>query len=167
MVEALPDLYSPRTRSFFIAKDADGPIEGVNSDNLHMLAYHEPGDLPPDIVESLVSASEILETDWGYRPLEPELAKKTNDPYHTDPVWPHEQSATHTGIKAHLDWAIKEKLKGLIGALEHAFEVTGRPNNYYDKNPGSYPETILNGMPWGNKIQLWSAAARKEYSLSA
>ena len=166
MIRSLPDLYNPKTRSFFLAIDGDGPIEGVSSDSLHALAYLEPGDLPPEIEENLVLASEILETEWGYRPLEPELAQKTHDTYHTDPVWPHEQAATYIGINTHLRWAREHGFKSLIGALEHASEISRRPNRYYDENPGSYAETFLNGKPSGCDIQLWSVAARKAYLMA-
>jgi hypothetical protein len=65
MLRALPSLFDVRKGVFFLAVDSKGPIRGVNSDNLRMLSYLEPGDLPKEVVESIVRASEVIETEWG------------------------------------------------------------------------------------------------------
>ncbi|MGQ9602203.1 MAG: MGH1-like glycoside hydrolase domain-containing protein, partial [Candidatus Bipolaricaulia bacterium] len=88
-----------------IAKDQIGPISGISSDGLHLLAYLRPEDLPRAKLEAICAGSKSLETPYGFRTYAPaELARRTpkgwtarSDPayaptaYHLGAIWPFEQ----------------------------------------------------------------------------
>lgn len=162
MVKALPGLFDSNLNSFFIAVDSQGPVRGITSDSLHALSYLEPGDLPSDILDRIIRSSEALETEIGYLTLDPASAEGVEDDYHTKTVWSHEQAEIHKGAKKHFEWAIGNSYKNLAEGLMHVMNVSRRPSDYYDQNPGSFPEAFLvNGSirPSGCNPQLWSVAA--------
>jgi len=160
MVKALPGLFDKGLNSFFPAVDANGPIRAITSDSLHALAYLEPGDLPPDILERIIRSSEVLETDWGYITLDPESAEAVGDDYHTKKIWPQEQAEIHKGAKRHIEWSRRIGYRNLTEGLMHVMAVSQRPTPFYKANPGSYPELLSkNGSPDGCDPQFWGAAA--------
>lgn len=160
MVKALPVLFDSRLNSFFPAIDTDGPIRAVTSDSLHALAYLEPGDLLPDIIERIVRSSESLETETGYITLDTESAAEVGDDYHTRKIWPQEQAEIHKGAGRHLQWALKNGFSATVEALSHVRDVSRRPISFYRSNPGRYPELLSkNGDPDGCDPQFWGVAA--------
>ncbi|MFT5196194.1 MAG: glycogen debranching enzyme [Cellvibrionaceae bacterium] len=99
MQNAIPELFDGETGTFFTAIDGNGPIRAISSDALHGLFYLEPGDLPQAQVESIVLASEMLESQIGYMLMTPEDGYRMERAYHADTVWPFEQALIHAGAK--------------------------------------------------------------------
>ena len=162
MIKVLPNLFDYKLNTFFQALDSEGLVKGITSDSLHLLAYLEPGDLPPDILDRIIRSSEVLETEIGYLTMDPDNAEGVGDDYHTKTVWPHEQAEIHKGAKKHLKWAINNGFKDLVDGLMHVTEVSARLTTFYQSNPGRYPELFsVNGVikPDGCDPQLWGAAA--------
>ena len=163
MTKAFPDLFDNKLNTFYSAIDKRGRISGVTSDSLHVLAYLEPGDLPPDIIVKIIRSAEALETEVGYRTKDPKNADIVNDDYHTKTVWPHENAEIHKGARRHFVAAVASGDKNLDEGLSHVMEVSRRPAPFYKSNPGRFPElfNIIDRdiTPGGCDPQLWSVAA--------
>lgn len=99
MRNALHRLWDDALGCFYIAKDRLGPVCGVSSDTLHALAYLEPFDIPVAWLRRGVASSCVLETPIGYRGLDPSLAPKTQEGYHSASIWPFEQAFIHWGAQ--------------------------------------------------------------------
>jgi len=146
LVEALfTVLWDEETRSPAIARDERGPITGVSSDALHLLAYLEPEDVPREKLDRIVAAAELLETPYGFRTYAPEQTDYSPDSYHLGSVWPFEQYfIARAGRKFGRDSLIKEAGKALRALDEHGFyELFGWDGEEIE--------------PLGCDRQLWSA----------
>ena len=99
MAAALPHLFDDQTGTLFTAIDALGPIRAISSDALHALFYLQEGDLTAEQINSIVLASEMLESQIGYLLMTPEDGNRMERSYHADTVWPFEQALIHAGAK--------------------------------------------------------------------
>ncbi|MEM9774271.1 MAG: hypothetical protein AAF902_06795 [Chloroflexota bacterium] len=99
MVQAIPNLFDEQLGTFFSAIDALGPIQAASSDALHALYYLRPTDLTTAQINSIVLASEMLESQIGYMLMTPEDGHRMERAYHADTVWPFEQALIHAGAK--------------------------------------------------------------------
>jgi len=153
MAQKLKTMFDKKRGTFYIAVDEKGPVRGVSSDALHMLFYLKPGDIPSAMVKQIVESSEALETPLGYRTLEPEAAKRMQDKYHANTVWPFEQAMIHQGAKQF--------------GLNRPLEVTERILKWITiSNPELFEikddDQFQSG---GCDLQLWTVAA-KSYFMS-
>lgn len=157
-------LFNPTTDNFYIAVDKKGPIEAISSDPLHMLFYLEPGDLKNKQLEGIIESSKKIETEIGYRTLEPEFSDKTKSKYHTKTVWPFEQAIINSGAVKHRIWAERYEIANLIKNLRHVEEVSSRIVSKLDTDPEIFilgnPETKKGGCD----PQLWTIAAKKYFN---
>ncbi len=164
MKKGMEKLFNQTSDNFYIAVDKKGPIEAVNSDFLHMLFYLEPGDLKNKQLEEILESSKILETELGYRTLEPELSKKTKSGYHTRTVWPFEQAIINSGAVKHRLWAERHGFADLAKSLRNVEEVSSRIMSRLDTDP----EIFILGNPKTEKggcdPQLWTIAAKKYFN---
>lgn len=162
MLEAGLELFDEKTGNFPLAIDSKGKIEGISSDGLHSLFFLEPGDLPVRMVEKIIDSSKVLETDIGYRVLDPTTAQKVDDPYHAETVWNHEQAVIQIAALKYYRWAIREGNFKLAKKLKHVIEVTKRGDDLIEESrkykeiffvtpDGKYDPSRGNG----NNHQLW------------
>lgn len=162
MAVGFRQLFDPELGCFYVAKDKLGPIRGVSSDGLNMLAYLEPGDITPQQLEALISSSMVLETQAGFLNLDPKLAETLTDDYHAR-VWPKEQANIHIGARKWREWALNEGQNFLVEALDYVLRVSSRVMRFLD----TYPETlkVKNGQveKVGCDPQLWTFAAREYF----
>lgn len=154
MVKYMSVLYDEKRGLFHIGIDQRGFLPGVSSDNVHMLYYLNKGDITEGKVQSIITNTGILETDYGY------LTVTTQDPwlsqditihtgYHTNTIWPFEQAFIHQGA--------------LKFDLPHVLEVSGRISAHLD----TYPEIISFAggrfKKGGDILQLWTVAAKSYF----
>jgi len=129
-----------------IALDRGKPVAGISSDALHMLAYLEPGDIPPAHLAAIESVSVQLETKYGYRSYAPYQIDYNADAYHLGSIWPYEQALIAEGAKRFNLEDVFWKSARVLRALEQL----------------GFPEYII----WderrlcggGCEIQLWTCA---------
>jgi len=139
-------LWDDRADFPLIALDKDVRVSGISSDALHMLAYLEPPDVPPAMLEAIARGSQRLETRYGYRTYAPDQPDYAPEHYHLGSIWPYEQFFIAKGALRHGLAEVFERTLGIIDGLEaHGF-----------------PELLV----WDGKaltaggcdLQLWSAA---------
>jgi len=150
MKNALNMLYDKSTGCFYMAVDESGPVHGISSDSLHMLAYLSRGDISKNRLEAISKSSELLETPAGYRTLDSKTAESAKDSYHTKTVWPFEQAIINIGAKKF--------------GLKHAEEVSSRITKYLADSDAEI--FVLNRekiTPGGCSTQLWTLAAKKYF----
>lgn len=136
---------------FIIAKDKKGKINAISSDSLHALFYLEKNDLTKEMLNVIVKISKFLETDIGYRVLEPKKARLIKSPYHSRTVWSYEQAVIHAGAR-------KFGLKGVMGVAGRIMKVLDTsPELFYIDDSGKKYEK------GGCSIQLWTIAAKKYF----
>ena len=99
MADAIPKLFDEKIGSLFTAIDSQGPIRAITSDALHALYYLEVDDLTAEQIDSIVLASEQLESQIGYMLMTPEDGHRMERIYHADTVWPFEQALIHAGAR--------------------------------------------------------------------
>lgn len=132
-----------------IAKDQKGPISGISSDGLHMLAYLRKEEIPQAKLERIGKAAQALETPYGYRTYAPGQLGYAPNSYHLGSIWPFEQFFIAQGGVIHGQKEILGKSLKIIRALEKF----GFPELFYWDNQSGY------GLgPGGCDLQLWSAA---------
>lgn len=150
MRSVIPSLLGPNTGAFAIARDEEGVVEAISSDCLHALFYLEPGDLTDDELANQVKASEVLETQAGYRTMEPACASLAFDSYHASTVWPFEQAFIHAG-------ALKFGLERVAG-------VAMRVLPFLDTDPEILEIEGDEMKKGGCDPQLWTIAAKQYFS---
>ena len=129
-----------------IALDRGRPVAGISSDALHMLAYLEPGDIPPAYLTAIESVSVQLETKYGYRSYAPCQIDYSADAYHLGSIWPYEQALIAEGAERFGLEGVFWKSARVLRALEQL----------------GFPEYII----WderrlcggGCEVQLWTCA---------
>ena len=168
MKKAIPLIFDREIGNFPRAIDSLGEVRAIDSDGLTSLYFVDPGDYSSGMLKGIIKSSEVLETDLGYRTLEPKAAEQVQDKYHAETVWTHEQALMHAGASKLLAFAKTEGDLDLVRGLNHVLEVTGRMGNYLLSNPGSYPELfeIKGGelVPGKNNPQLWAVGAYNYFS---
>lgn len=162
MRKGLQSLYDTEAGSFYIAIDKFGPVPGINSDSLNIMAYLDLEDLELAQWEAIIKASTVLETVAGYQNIDPEIAKTMEDDYHAR-VWPKENVFIHKGATRLQQRAREECLPVLVEALEGVRRVSSRVYHYLD----TYPETL---KVEGGKVrklgcdpQLWTYASKQYF----
>ncbi len=153
MATAISYLFDTQTGTLFTAIDTLGPIRAVSSDALHALYYLEPTDLSPDQVESIVLASEQLESQIGYLLMTPEDGHRMKRGYHADTVWPFEQALIHAGAQKF--------------GLERVMRVCGRVMRvlHGDHSPELLSLKVIEPAIASNP-QLWTIAAKAYFGNS-
>ncbi len=163
MKKGMEKLFNQESDNFYIAIDKKGPIEAVSSDFLHMLFYLEPGDLKNKQLERIIESSKKIETEIGYRTLEPEFANKIKSEYHSRTIWPFEQAIINNGAMKHRLWAERYGFADLAKSLRHVEEISSRIVSKLDTDP----EIFILGNPKTEKggcdPQLWTIAAKKYF----
>jgi len=106
-----------------IARDRETSITGISSDALHMLAYLEPGDVPPRCLDAIQAASARLETQYGFRSYAPNQEDYAPDAYHLGSIWPYEQAFIAIGARR---FGMERVFWGAIRVLR-ALEKLGLP----------------------------------------
>ncbi len=152
MLDELIRLWRSERGLYRIARDAQGPIEGVASELLHGLAYLDAEDVPRDIVERIVLFSAPLETSIGYRTVDGETEKEMIDPYHARTLWPYEQAMIHMAARKHNLPHVKEVAERIIPHIKD-----GAPEIFVVDKEG-------NTKPDGNDPQLWTIGAREYFA---
>lgn len=136
-----------------IAEDQKGPILGISSDGLHMLAYLRKEDISQAKLEKIYRAAQALETPYGYRTYAPEQPDYSPDSYHLGSIWPFEQFFIARGALIHGQEGL---LKVALRAVK-ALEELGFPELFYwDERGGLEGPGEVPGE--GCDLQLWSAA---------
>lgn len=136
-----------------IARDEDGPIGGISSDGLHMLAYLRPGDIPQQKLKDICSTSRALETPYGFRTYAPGQPDYSETAYHLGAIWPFEQFFIAKGAIIHG----QEKLLKVALKIATALEKLGFPELFYwDEQSGLVGPGAVPGE--GCDLQLWTAA---------
>lgn len=137
----------------FIAQDQQGPISGISSDMLHMLAFLEPGDLSERHRNAIDMAAQQLATPYGYRTLAPGHRDYDPHAYHLGAIWPFEQAIIARGAEDHGLPRVREVANRVIEALE----TEGFPELVY-WSEGSPIENALAVPGQGCDLQLWTLA---------
>jgi len=136
-----------------IARDAAGPIAGCSSDALHLLAYLEPGDVPPERLTSIATAVEALETPYGYRTYAIGQTDYSPIAYHLGGIWPFEQVFIARGARRHgLTRAVSVSQR-TVSVLE---ELGFVELCYWTAEGGLSGPGVIPGE--GCDLQLWSVA---------
>jgi len=148
MIKALKKLHD-LDFGFYIAIDKLGPIKGISSDMLHSLFYLEKSDINDEQLKKILNSSKILETEIGYRVLEPKLDSELKGGHYSNQVVPFEQAIIHIGAK-------KFELKKVQ-------EVSSRILDVLDSEPEQF--VIKNGSvkKSGPDPQLWTIATKKYF----
>lgn len=150
MKKNIHKFYNLDKKSFYIAIDSIGPIEGINSDILHSLFYLELEDLTNEEIKFIEESSLELETNIGYLTLSPKLTSQVKDGYHSVTVWPFEQAMINIGAKKFGLTKIDEISKRVAGHLDSDNEIFKIKDNEIKKG--------------GCDPQLWTIAAKKYFS---
>ncbi len=149
----LDELWDKELDYPLIARDGDGPIGGISSDGLHLLAYLRPEDLPPEKLEAICIASRPLETPYGFRTYAPGQPDYSPTAYHLGAIWPFEQFFIAKGALIHR----REGLLEVALRVGTALERLGFPELFYwDEQSGLVGPGAVPGE--GCDLQLWSAA---------
>jgi len=136
-----------------IALDRDGPIRGVSSDALHMLAYLEAADIPKEHLAAIERGAEALATPFGYRTYARGQVDYDPHAYHLGAIWPFEQAMIARGAACHGLSAVRDVALQVVDALE----VLGFHELFYwDQETGLEGATAIDGQ--GCDLQLWSLA---------
>jgi glycogen debranching enzyme len=101
-----------------IALTNEGPVRGIASDGLHMLAYLRPGDLPSDKLRALAEGAAALQTPYGYRTYAPDQPGYDPKSYHWGSIWPFDQYFIACGAIKHGLAEIAKRSLGVVEALE-------------------------------------------------
>ncbi|HBR09680.1 TPA: hypothetical protein DD712_00235 [Candidatus Acetothermia bacterium] len=101
-----------------IAVDGDGEVCGISSDGLHMLAYLEQEDLPPEKLAAITAKTHRLLTPYGYRTYAPVQPGYAPDSYHLGAIWPYEQFFILQGALIHGQHEVAAGSVRIISALE-------------------------------------------------
>ena len=150
MAARLQDLFDSESGTFYIAKDALGPIRGISSDTLHALCYLQPGDLSDRQIAQIVESSKALETCAGYRGSNTPGAGYSGADY-ADLVWVFEQALIHIGAQRF--------------GLKHVQEVSSRVLDYVKDSDTEL--LLIKGdtvTKKGCDPQLWTIAAKKYFA---
>lgn len=162
MRKGLQSLYDKEVGSLYIAIDKLGPISGINSDSLNIMAYLDLEDFEPAQLEAIIKASAVLETVAGYQNIDPRIARTMEDDYHAR-VWPKENAFIHKGATRLQQRAREEGLFVLVDAFEDVRRVSSRVYRYLD----TYPETLkVEGKSvrkLGCDPQLWTYATKQYF----
>jgi glycogen debranching enzyme len=134
------------------ARDAKGPIRGISSGLLPGLAYHEPEDVPADIIDRVALFSQPLETPFGYRTIDAETEKTMRDPYHARTIWPYEQAMINIAARKHNLPHVKEVSERIIPHIQEGFPEIFVVKEGTDIHPD------------GNDPQLWTIGARDYFA---
>lgn len=161
-------LFDKKLGNFPIAIDSLGEIKGISSDGLHALYFLEPGDLPDNILSSIIDSSKELETDIGYRVLDSKTAKQVdNDDYHAETVWHHEQAVIQLGAIKFYEWANENQKGELITKIGHVIDVSSRndsiledTNKYMEISYVSENGEYIRQTENGNNYQFWVWGAK-------
>jgi glycogen debranching enzyme len=147
------DLWDPVLDYPMIALDGAGPIRGISSDALQMLAYIEPKDLPPARRTAILCGAESLVTPCGYRAYAPGQAEYDPHAYHLGSIWPFEQAIIARGAERHgLD-----ALRDVAFRVADVLETLGFPELvYWSAESDLEGATAVDGQ--GCDLQLWSAS---------
>lgn len=149
MSKALQKLYNKKTGSFYIAIDRKGSIEGVNSDMLHSLFYLDISDLKNKQLKGILSSSKILETEIGYRVLEPRLDSEMVGEHYSNQICPFEQAIINIGAKKF--------------GLKRVQEVSSRIIDVLHTEPEMFVIKDKEIQRVGPDPQLWTIATKKYF----
>ncbi len=136
-----------------VARDQQGPISGISSDMLHMLAYIEPGDIDSQHLDAIEQASRQLTTPYGFRTLTPNHRFYDAHAYHLGAIWPFEQALIARGAKRHALPGVAETAYRVIDVLESE----GFPELVYWSGKSAI-EGALAVEGQGCDLQLWTLA---------
>ncbi len=136
-----------------IARDGAGPIAGISSDALHLLAYLEKNDVPPERLSAIAAAAESLETPYGYRSYAPDQPDYSPTAYHLGAIWPFEQVFIARGAQLHGLHRVGAVARRTVDALEKLGFVE---LCYWTPEDGLSGPGAVPGE--GCDLQLWSAA---------
>jgi glycogen debranching enzyme len=146
-------LWDEATGVPLIAQDHHGPIAGVSSDALHLLAYLEPGDVPGERLAAIEEAVASLETPYGYRTYAAGQPDYAPTAYHLGGIWPFEQAFIARGARLHGLDHVTQVAAQTVAALERLGFVE---LCYWTPEDGlSGPGTVPGE---GCDLQLWSVA---------
>ncbi|HAF70518.1 TPA: hypothetical protein DCL37_04065 [Candidatus Acetothermia bacterium] len=140
-----------------IALDEGGPIRGISSDGLHLLAYLRPGEAPPKKLEAIRAGAKRLFTPYGVRTYAPGQPDFSPFAYHLGAVWPYEQYFIALGAQMH----------GLAQVMENALRVAmaleklGFVELFYWTEEGLRGPGAVPGE--GCELQLWSTAVPEAF----
>ena len=147
---SLRQLYNSNNKSFYLAIDKEGKIDGITSDLLHSLFYLEKEDLNEEQIEGILFSSSSLETPLGYRTMS--SVYTMIDQYHSETVWPFEQAIINLGAKKF--------------GLKKVEEVSSRIIRYLDSDPEYFKLVSGEFKKAGCDPQLWTIAAKEYFELS-
>lgn len=154
--------------NFPTAIDSEGVVRVLTTDGLHSLFYFEPEDLEREMLLSIIESSRVMETEMGYRIMDPVAAKQVENKYHAGTVWTHEQAQIHKGATRFFKHAVATKDDELAKKLLHVMHISSKVyKNFLEENPHKYPEifhVLESGIiAGGNDPQLWAIAARSYF----
>jgi glycogen debranching enzyme len=147
------NLWDERANYPLLARDRTGKIYGISSDALHMLAYLQKEDIPPEKLAGIVKGARQLTTPYGYRTYAPGQIDYSPTAYHLGAIWPFEQAFIARG-------AIVHELPEIFGiALRtiDALEELGFAELYYWDEKSGLGKTEA-AEAEGCDLQLWSLA---------
>jgi glycogen debranching enzyme len=149
MKESMHKFFDPDKKRFYIAIDAQGPVESVSSDMLHALFYLEQGDLTEEETAAIAGIAAELETPAGYLTLSRRSWNDVADQYHARTVWPFEQAIINNGARKF--------------GLEMIVEGSGRIMSHLDTNPEILVISADGIKKGGCDPQLWTIAAKRYF----
>ncbi len=130
--------------------DQHGAFGAISSDGLHSLLFMDTERVPMEKVDSIVSGSKTLATDYGYRTYAPGQLEFAPQSYHFGTIWPFEQAVIAAGAERF--------------GKEQAVEVSSRVIAALPNFANSFPEVLSLDKAgklqskWCD-IQLWTIAA--------
>lgn len=152
MSARLDQFYNLQDKTFSIAIDGYGPIEGTSSDILHALYYLEPDDLSGEQLAAVQAKAAELETSIGYLTLAPRMQDTVEDQYHASTVWPFEQALINIGARRF--------------GMDRIAEVSGRVAQHLDTAPELFIKRDDGDFTKGGcDPQLWTIAAKKHFGV--
>jgi len=137
----------------WIAVDRQGPVGGLASDALHILAYLQEGDLRSCRVRSIAEQAEQLATPVGLRTFAPGQAEYDRRAYHLGAIWPFEQAALAWGAERHGCAEIVDVACRVAAALESV----GFAELVYWSDESGLEGALAEDD--GCDLQLWSTCA--------
>lgn len=141
------NLWNEQIRFPLIALDRSGPIPGIASDGLHLLAYLESSEVPPDKLAALAAGAASLATNYGYRTYAPGQPDYDPESYHWGSIWPFDNFFIALGAKKHK----LARIFKVASSIANGLAQMGFTELWYDHN--SHP------IPVGSDLQLWSVLA--------